>query len=64
MKTLQQIKSVASATMTIASFLVMVIAFCTVDINELSWTQFIAFFVAFAWLWYAINKVSKGGEQK
>ncbi len=64
MKTLKKIKSAASATMTIASFLVMVIAFCTVDINELSWTPFIAFFAAFAWLWYAINKVSKGGEQE
>ena len=63
MKVLKRIKTVASAIMTIASILVMMIAFCTVDINELSWTPFIVFFAAFAWLWYAINKVSKGGEQ-
>lgn len=64
MKALKKIKTIASTTMTIASFIVMVLAFCTVDIKELSWTPFIVFFAAFAWLWYALDKESKGGEHE
>lgn len=61
---LKQIKSIASTLLTIASGAVMIIAFCTVDINELSWTPVIVFFAACGWIVHQINEVCKGGDQK
>lgn len=60
MKVLKQIKTVASALMTIASFAVMVIAFCAVEIKEFSLTPFLA---ACAWLAFVFYKGGKGGEE-
>ena len=64
MKALKTIKTIASALMTIASFVVMVFALCAVEINEFSLTPFIMFFAACAWLAYSFYKASKGGEQE
>lgn len=61
MKTLKKIKSAAHTLLTIAVVAVMIIAFCTVDINELKLMPIVVFFAAEAWIVYSIKKVCKGG---
>lgn len=60
---LKQIKRLASALMTIASVIVMILALCIVDMKEFTWTPIIVILAAVAWLWHVLEKHSeKGGE--
>lgn len=60
---LKQIKSAASAMMSIASVAVMILAFGAVDIKEWSWIAIAVYFAALAWIVHAIKSVCKGGVE-
>lgn len=61
MKALKKIKSIASALMTIASILVLILALGAVDIKEWSLIAFGVYFGALAWIVLAIQKTCKKG---
>ena len=60
---LKQIKSAASALMTIASAIVLILAMCTVHIEKITWLPIVIYFVALAWIAYVMKKLGdKGGK--
>lgn len=59
--TIKKISRIASAILTSASIMVMIITLCTVDINTLTWTPIVIFALAEAWLVYVFMKHEKGG---
>lgn len=58
---IKTLSKIASAILTSVSVMVMTIGLCTVDIETWSWTPFIVFALAEAWLLYVFMKHEKGG---
>lgn len=62
-RTIKMLTRIASIAMTAASVLVICAVLCTIDIDRVTWTPFLALFAAEAWLAYVFMKFEKGGDE-
>lgn len=59
----KRFSKIANALLTSISIIVMLIALCTVDIDDLNLTPFVLLALAEAWLVYVFMKHEKGGDK-